>query len=74
MLNSGSTVAGFTMDAHMVICSVKKLSQRKKPHLNRLTLSDAKAAHVLKKLIQAKIHQGGGLFEAAQNCVCYKNW
>ena len=42
------------MSTHIVICSVKKLSREKKPHLNRLTLSDAKAAHVLKKFIQAK--------------------
>ena len=50
----------------MGMCAVKKVSQSKKPHPNRLTRTDAGAAHLLKKFNQAKIPKGGSFFGGAQ--------
>ena len=74
MVNSPQSVWRNTLKTLSEKYSVKNVNPRKKPHPNRLTLSNARASHVLKKLIRAKIHQGCGLFEAARNCVCYANW
>ena len=53
--NSSRSVWRITLNSQSGTCSVKKLSRGKKPHPNRLTRTDARAAQLLKKLIQTKI-------------------
>ena len=51
MVNSPRSVWRNTLKTLSEKYSVKNVNPRKKPHPNRLTLSDARASHVLKKLI-----------------------
>ena len=62
MANSPQSVWRITLNTLLEICSVKNVNQRKKPHPNRLTRTNAGASHLLKKLIWTKILHGGGFF------------
>ena len=62
MVSSSRSVWRYTLATLSEICSVKNVSQSKKPHPNRLTRSNARASHVLKKLNRAKIPKGGSFF------------
>ena len=45
-VNSSHSLWRTTLNTLSVICSVKNVNPRKKPHPNRLTLSNARASHV----------------------------
>ena len=54
VVNSPQSVWRIKLNAVSGTCSVKKVSQSKKPHPNRWTRTDAGAAHVLKNFNQRK--------------------
>ena len=54
VVNSPRSVWRMTLNTLSEKYSVKNVSQKKKPHPNRLTLSNARASHMLKKFIQRK--------------------
>ena len=53
-VNSPRSVWGNPLKTLSEKYSVKNVNPRKKPHPNRLTLSNARASHLLKKLIWQK--------------------
>ena len=55
VVHSTESVWRIKLNALSGTCSVKKVSQSKKPHSNRWTPTDAIASHVLKKFIRQKI-------------------
>ena len=57
VVNSTESVWRIKLNALSGTCSVKKVSQSKKPHSNRWTPTDAVASHVLKKFNRQKIHE-----------------
>ena len=55
VVHSTESVWRIKLNALSGTCSVKKVSQSKKPHSNRWTPTDAVASHVLKKFNRQKI-------------------
>ena len=61
-VNSLQSLWRLTLTTLSVICSVKNMNPRKKPHQNRLTRSNARASHVLKNLFRQKSIKVVGFF------------
>ena len=69
-VNSSQSLWRITLNTLSVICSVKNVNPRKKPHPNRLTLSNARASHVSKNLFRWKSIKVVVFFKAARNYDC----